>query len=68
MLVLSRKPMERIVIGEDIVVTIVSVRGDKVRVGVDAPASVPINRHEIAERIAAGLPAPPKPGTQPANV
>lgn len=46
-MVLSRKKNERIVIGENIVVTIVEIRGDKVRLGFDAPAEVPIWREEL---------------------
>jgi len=47
MLVLSRKKNEQIMIGEDIVVTIVDVRGDKVRIGIEAPAHIPVHRQEI---------------------
>jgi carbon storage regulator len=47
MLVLSRKRDERICIGDDIVITIVDIRGDKVRIGIEAPASVPVHREEI---------------------
>jgi len=47
MLVLSRKRDERIVIGDNIVITIVDVRGDKVRIGIEAPAEVPVHRQEI---------------------
>ena len=47
MLVLSRKKNERIMIGEDIVLTIVDVRGDKVRIGIEAPSHVPVHRQEI---------------------
>ena len=50
MLVLSRKLGERIVIGENIVVTVVSVSGDRIRLGVSAPAGVPIHREEIFRR------------------
>lgn len=51
MLVLSRKINEKIVIGDNIVVTVVDIRGDKVRLGVDAPTSVPVHRKEIADKI-----------------
>lgn len=54
MLVLSRKRDERIVIGENITITIVDVRGDKVRLGIDAPQEVPVHRSEVLERIKAG--------------
>ena len=47
MLVLSRKKNESIVIHGNIVVTIVEVRGDKVRLGIEAPKEVPIHRSEV---------------------
>ncbi len=47
MLVLSRKKQEQIVIDEDILVTVVEIRGDKVRLGVDAPKDVPVHREEV---------------------
>lgn len=49
MLVLSRKRDERIVIGDNIVITVVEVRGDKVRLGIEAPSEVPVHRQEILE-------------------
>jgi carbon storage regulator len=49
MLVLSRKRDERIVIGENIVITVVEVRGDKVRLGIEAPSEVPVHRQEVLE-------------------
>ncbi len=51
MLVLSRKRDERIVIGESIVITVVDVRGDKVRLGIEAPADVPVHRQEVLEAL-----------------
>ena len=48
MLTVSRKPMERILIGNDVCVTIVAVRGQVVRVSIEAPREVPIVRAEIA--------------------
>ena len=51
MLVLSRQKDESIVIGDDIEITIVDVRGDKVRLGITAPRSVPVHRREIYEAI-----------------
>ena len=51
MLVLSRKRDEQIVIGSDIVITIVEIRGDKVRLGISAPTHVPVHRSEIYEAI-----------------
>jgi carbon storage regulator len=49
MLVLSRKTNETINIGNDITVTVLSVRGGKVRLGLDAPQEVPIMRSELQE-------------------
>jgi carbon storage regulator len=51
MLVLSRHRDESIIIGDNIVVTIVDVRGDKVRLGIDAPTEIPVHRQEIYEAI-----------------
>lgn len=51
MLVLSRKKDETIIINDNIQITIVDIRGDKIRVGIDAPAEVAIHRKEIAELI-----------------
>ena len=47
MLVLSRKKNESIIINEHIVVTVVEIRGDKVRLGIQAPKDIPIHRSEI---------------------
>ncbi len=51
MLVLSRKPNERIVIGDNIVVQIVRVSGGTVRLGIEAPAAVPIRRDELPRHL-----------------
>ncbi|MEE2705489.1 MAG: carbon storage regulator CsrA [Planctomycetota bacterium] len=51
MLVLSRHRDESIIIGDNIVVTIVDVRGDKVRLGIEAPTEIPVHRQEIYEAI-----------------
>ena len=53
MLVLSRKRSESIVIDGSIVITVVEIRGDKVRLGIEAPREVPIHRQEIFVAIAA---------------
>jgi carbon storage regulator len=50
MLVLTRRPGEEIVIDGDIRVTVVSVKGDRIRLGIDAPRSVVVDRQEIHER------------------
>ena len=51
MLVLSRHRDESIMIGDDIVVTIVDIRGDKVRLGINAPTDIPVHRQEVYEAI-----------------
>ncbi|MEW5785212.1 MAG: carbon storage regulator CsrA [Bacillota bacterium] len=51
MLVLTRKPGESIVIGEDIEVKVISVDGEAIRLGVTAPRKVPVYRREIVEAI-----------------
>jgi len=51
MLVLSRKKDQSIMIGDNIVVTVVDIRGDKIRLGVAAPAEIPVHREEVYEAI-----------------
>ena len=51
MLVLSRKKNESIVINDDITVVVVEIRGDKVRLGVEAPKEVPVHRREVFDAI-----------------
>lgn len=51
MLVLSRKKGEEIVIDRDIVISIVEIRGDKVRLGIEAPKEVPVHRREVYDAI-----------------
>jgi len=51
MLVLSRQKDESIMIGEDVEITIVDVRGDKVRLGITAPKEIPVHRREVYEAI-----------------
>jgi len=51
MLVLSRKKNESIIINDRIKVTVVEIRGDKVRLGIEAPREVPIHRSEVYEAI-----------------
>ncbi len=61
MLVLSRQRDETIMIGDDVEITIVDIRGDKVRIGITAPTHIPVHRKEVYEaiqrenRAAAGL-------------
>jgi carbon storage regulator len=47
MLVLSRKVNEQIIVGENILITVVSIRGNQVRIGLEAPPEVPIFREEL---------------------
>ena len=72
MLVLSRQRDQSIVIGDDIEITIVDVRGDKVRIGINAPREVTVHRKEVYEAIrrekeaksaAAATPTPQKKAT-----
>ncbi|HPC96203.1 MAG TPA: carbon storage regulator CsrA [Sedimentisphaerales bacterium] len=51
MLVLSRQRDESIMIGDDVEITIVDVRGDKVRLGINAPKHIPVHRREIYDAI-----------------
>ena len=51
MLVLSRKKNESIVINDDITIVVVDIRGDKVRLGVDAPKEVPVHQQEVFNAI-----------------
>ncbi len=51
MLILSRKRDEQIVICENIVVTVVDIRGDKVRLGIDAPVDIPVHRQEVFDAL-----------------
>ncbi len=51
MLVLSRKKNESIVINDDITIVVVEIRGDKVRLGVEAPKEVPVHRLEVFDAI-----------------
>ena len=51
MLVLSRKRNEKIVIGDEITVTVLEVRGDQVQLGIDAPRRIPVHRFEVYESI-----------------
>lgn len=51
MLVLSRKRGERIVIDDQIEITVIDIRGDKVRLGVEAPKDIPVHRREVYDEI-----------------
>jgi carbon storage regulator len=60
MLVLSRKKNESIVIDDRIVITVVEIRGDKVRLGIEAPRDVPVHRSEVYEAIHRAAEGSPK--------
>jgi len=65
MLVLSRKKNESIVINNDITIVVVEIRGDKVRLGVEAPKEVPVHRQEVYDAIQrAAAKAPESDGSQ----
>jgi len=51
MLILTRRVGETIMVGDDVTVTVLGVKGSQVRVGVKAPRNVPVHREEIYERI-----------------
>ena len=51
MLVLSRRVGERLMIGDDIVITVIDVRSDGVRIGIDAPRDIRVNRAEVLEAV-----------------
>ena len=55
MLVLTRKINERILIGDDIRITVVATRGNQVRIGIEAPVDVPVFREELLESGRTGL-------------
>lgn len=54
MLVLTRRTVEKIRIGDDIVITLLGVRGNQYKVGIEAPKNVSVHREEIYQRIAGG--------------
>ena len=58
MLVLSRKKNESIVVDDSIIITVVEIRGDKVRLGIEAPREVPIHRSEVRDAMAAQAEVP----------
>jgi carbon storage regulator len=65
MLVLSRQRDETIMIGDDIEITVVDIRGEKVRLGINAPAHVPVHRKEVYDAIKREKEAQSAEGNQP---
>lgn len=65
MLVLTRRVSERVIIGHDIVVTVSRVKGDEVRLGIEAPKEVPVHREEVYARIQAEENARKRPERDP---
>ena len=51
MLVLTRRPGESIVVGENIIITVIEIKGGQVRIGIDAPREVDVYREEIYEQV-----------------
>jgi carbon storage regulator len=68
MLVLSRKKNESIVINNDVTVTVVEIRGDKVRLGIVAPKEVPVHRQEVYDAIHGKDQVEPEPAPAPVVV
>jgi carbon storage regulator len=73
MLIITRRPGEKVMVGEDIVVHVMEIVGNSVRIGIEAPRSVPVYREEIwnavreenraaADALPGDLPAPVRPG------
>jgi len=51
MLVLTRRPGESIVVGQDVIITVIEIKGGQVRIGIDAPRNVQVHREEIYEQV-----------------
>lgn len=62
-MVLSRKKNESIVINDDITIVVVEIRGDKVRLGVEAPKEIPVHRREVYDAIRRGTTVKPRKDT-----
>jgi carbon storage regulator len=62
MLILTRRVGESLMVGDDITITVLGVKGNQVRIGVNAPKDVAVHREEIFNRIHEGEEAPPEEG------
>jgi carbon storage regulator len=62
MLIVTRRPREALVIGDDVTVIVLGVQGSQVRIGVKAPKSIAVHREEVVARIRAGEPHTARPG------
>ena len=58
MLILTRRPMESLTIGEGITITVMEIKGRRVRIGIDVPSGVPVRREETLRKIGNGPPTP----------
>ena len=67
MLILTRRVGESVVIGEDVTVTVLGVKGNQVRIGINAPKHVVVHREEIFERIKSGQGAAEGANDEPAS-
>lgn len=56
MLILTRRVQEALMIGDNVTVTVLSIKGNQVRLGIDAPRDVEVHREEIYHRVKAGIP------------
>jgi carbon storage regulator len=57
MLVISRQPGDSLLIGEDIKITVLEVSGDRIKIGIDAPRSIPVMRTEVLDTLRSNLEA-----------
>lgn len=67
MLILTRRTGETVMIGHDVTLTVLGVKGNQVRIGINAPKSVPVHREEIYERIKRELQGDPSSGDDEVN-
>ncbi len=60
MLVLSRKKGERVMIGDDVTVTVLEIRGDRIKLGFGCPTEIPVHREEVWRRLLESPPIEPR--------